>query len=891
MPQFSFGSGLSLLAAISLAATAAQATQDDDPRANLDAPIIDNLNRGEADIARSESAVVTNKDLSTTIPGPVSREYGPVAGSGSDVPTGSLSGRIIYLMAGHGWEHAGSNSFTTQRGVTNGMVEDMGNLDQVSIMAQYLLNAGATVVPMRPIAHQDIEVVVDNDDPSVTFTGTWSNSSSTVFYGTSGDTPYRFASVTSGSATATARFDATIPESGFYPVYVWTRSGSDRINQEYIVGFDGGTATRRIHHRKVGTGWIYLGTFYFEQSGTAYVEITNQAEPGETGTVVIADAVRFGNGMGDVLIDGATAPSGKPREEEHGRYWAVESAAINAAIDFTDDGTYGSVNSPRELAQLLNRETEGTQLERMYLSFHSNAGGGRGADGLFNSDPDDPGTTTINEALIPNSQNWNDGDISTGDDLAQFLGDAINTDMTTLTNHPNNPLPAVWGNAGGGNETYASGQNGFSAYGEQNYALNPEMPQCIIEVAFHDNSDDARIMLDPRGRDALARATLRGMLNFFNNFDAGSTTMLPSPPKEPYVEDTGAQVTLSWTPPVAGGDYGVGGDAPTAHRIYVSENGFGFDFATEVAGGTTSSADVSAYVPANSTRYFRVTAINAGGESFPTETVAVHRDASRQTAEVLIVNGFDRYDRFLAYEQTEPSPGTFDRVITRYNNSFDYSVTHATALENLDVRFDTCSNEAVINGDVLLTDYRDVYWILGEESTVDETFSTAEQTLVTSFLTGGGNLFVSGAEIAWDLGWSGSSGDQSFLNNQLRVNTPLNGTTDDDAGTYNVNGSGIFSGISLTFSDGSTKELYGVEFPDILRPNTGASTVMTYSGGTGNGESAAISYDSGTHKVIVLGFPFETILDEADRDAVIAAAHGFFNGATSVDHWMMLGEN
>ena len=55
-------------------------------------------------------------------------------------------------------------------------------------------------------------------------------------------------------------------------------------------------------------------------------------------------------------------------------------------------------------------------------------------------------------------------------------------------------------------------------------------------------------------------------------------------------------------------------------------------------------------------------------------------------------------------------------------------------------------------GRVSAADYDVLVWILGEESTVDETFSAAERTLVQNFLSvPGRGLFVSGSELAWDL--------------------------------------------------------------------------------------------------------------------------------------------
>ena len=61
------------------------------------------------------------------------------------------------------------------------------------------------------------------------------------------------------------------------------------------------------------------------------------------------------------------------------------------------------------------------------------------------------------------------------------------------------------------------------------------------------------------------------------------------------------------------------------------------------------------------------------------------------------------------------------------------------------------SNEAVISGAVNLTDYKRSSGSLGNESTANDTFNATEQTKVTQFIAAGGNCFVSGSEIGWDL--------------------------------------------------------------------------------------------------------------------------------------------
>jgi hypothetical protein len=96
-------------------------------------------------------------------------------------PTGGLTGKIVYIHAGHGItaDNLGHGQWRFQRGPGLGMIEDLGNVDQMTFLADYLFRAGATVVPLRPIGHQTNEFVLDNDDPGVTFNGpanAWSNS-------------------------------------------------------------------------------------------------------------------------------------------------------------------------------------------------------------------------------------------------------------------------------------------------------------------------------------------------------------------------------------------------------------------------------------------------------------------------------------------------------------------------------------------------------------------------------------------------------------------------------------------------------------------------------------------------------------------------------------------
>src|SRR5262249_42665498 len=125
-------------------------------------------------------------------------------------PDGALSGKIVFTSPGHGWDYnATLAAYAPDRGDSKEVVAGIGNQDQMTLYADYLLRAGATVVPMRPVGRQTNEVVLDNDSPGVTFAGSWSNSANAQYYdedyGASPEAvPYKFASTTTGAETATA---------------------------------------------------------------------------------------------------------------------------------------------------------------------------------------------------------------------------------------------------------------------------------------------------------------------------------------------------------------------------------------------------------------------------------------------------------------------------------------------------------------------------------------------------------------------------------------------------------------------------------------------------------------------------------------------------------------
>ena len=750
-------------------------------------------------------------------------------------PTGALAGKIVYANAGHGFTYGATTKlWNTGRGLTNGIVEDMGTQDQLTYYADELFRLGATVVPMRPVGHQTNEVIVDN--VNATYTGAWTDTTNTTtpYFSTSNGSGvhYRYAS-TSSTETAVAKYTPTLTAAGYYPVYAWAPDGTDRsVDQVYRVNHAGGATEVKVNHQRVGKGWVYLGTYKFNAGTAGSVEVSNRSGTSQSGKVVIADAIRFGNGMGNVVRNGTT--SGVSQEDEASLYWVEGSAGWTAAgvrvsstnwrTSTTSADVDANVGAPIRWARYMNNAPFG---QSVYLSFHSNASGGtgtqvpRGTEGLYNDTTLFPGTATTNQKA------W-----------ATLVGTEITQDLVSVGSPP---LEYAWSN--NANPIYARSDYAFGEIrGDTN---GNEFDATIAEVAYHDSAVDAALLKAPLVRQKVALASAQATVKYFAAYGGGTAVFAPDAPTNVSAVGNGGNgnVVVSWKAPATSATLG---GPPTGYRVYASRDGYSFDGGQYVAGAGATSLKLFSKALGVQPVYFKVVAVNAGGES-PASGVVSARPGDRSYGRVLIVNGFDRLDRTqddvdqLAINGTSAAaPGTpvgVTRVRPRAGNSFDYSVQYAQAIASgsYALGFDTADNEAVVAGGVNLASYNAVIWISGEESTVDKTFSAAEQTLVKNYIANGGKFMASGSEIGYDL--VGQGNGATFFNSTLH-----SGYTSDDAGTYAATGAGLFAGLSLSFDDG-TGSTYNVDYPDRLAATNGSTSVLNYSGGTGG--VAATAYSAG----------------------------------------------
>jgi N-acetylmuramoyl-L-alanine amidase len=764
-----------------------------------------------------------------------------------------LSDKVLFVSQAHGWiDYDDFREWSTQRGITHDIVEDFVNSEAINqYLLKYLNNAGAKVFTMRERdMNANMVIVDDQDGDTMPLNGVYeeqgpanlfSDSTANGFknfqapYGSTND-PFRDNGgsdrliITNSTETARAIWKPVIPQDGYYHVYVSYSGIGDRPSDAQYIISHGGIETEVLVNQEIHRYvWNNIGQYYFKAGSNDFIALTNKS--GETGTTVSADAIRIGGGMGDILGNFHPQISTNPRWEEGARPYVQFQGA--------DSSVYagGDVSARSKFAAWEHYSVE----DSVYVSWHSNAANGtaRGTSSyIYSSNPPD-GTFDDTQSVTGSAA------------LQAAIHDEIINDIQT-------DWQSDWQDRG-----YRS-----AYFGEINPSNNDEMPSVLIELAFHDTLADADALRHPGFRKLAARAVYQGIVKYFANRDGLTAFLLPEPPTHLIVKSNqSGELNISWQAPITDGD-NVVGDAATSYIVYQSTDGYNFDNGIE----TTDLFYDFNNLETGKVYYIKVQAKNTGGLSLASETLGA-RIAYENEGRVLIINGFDRLNSGQLVSMNMPNIGGFvDRMFLNKMNTFNYTIQHGDAVNESGVGFDSIANELVEDSlfNLDIGEYLGVIWILGEESSAGNTLTSIEQNKLSNFLNSGGKLFISGAEIAWDLDHLGSVSDKEFYNNML-----MSSYASDDAGVYQADGilNSIFSGLSpINFDDG-THGTYQVEFPDVINPTNTAQSCMTYLGA----QSACIFVDTGSYQVIHLGFPFETIYPESMRSDVMAASMNYFS--------------
>ncbi|MFA7033961.1 MAG: fibronectin type III domain-containing protein, partial [Bacteroidales bacterium] len=377
---------------------------------------------------------------------------------------------------------------------------------------------------------------------------------------------------------------------------------------------------------------------------------------------------------------------------------------------------------------------------------------------------------------------------------------------------------------------------------------------------------------------------------------------------------------------------------PTGYIVYTKVDGGGWDNGTMV-----ESNSASIEIERGKIYSFSVSAVNQGGESFPSEILSVGIASGENAVgkTVLVVNNFDRVSapssfatrdssragfqdhidggvsliQDISYigEQHEfrreipwmdddapgfgASYGDFETQVIA-GNTFDYPYIHGKALMKAGYNFVSSSKDAVFCGIVNMEEYPIVDVICGKQVTTlvgrpsaknfkYRVFPAEFQEKIKSYTAKGGNLLISGANIATDI-WDKIydfeidsvmnaeivNPAKEFATNILKYKWMTNYASEDGIVKGVQNPVGMPSTSLYDFYTKPNIKSYAVETPDALVPtDPKAFTIFRYAQ---NNISAGVAYDGDTYKVVSLGFPVEALKSQDQIDKLISEILIFF---------------
>ncbi|MCB9557559.1 MAG: N-acetylmuramoyl-L-alanine amidase [Deltaproteobacteria bacterium] len=747
-------------------------------------------------------------------------------------PIGALSGKVIYLSPGHGWTYLpDQGAWRTQRGNNLGIVEDMGNADGVTqFLVPLLQAAGAQVVGIRELDPTPEWAIVDNDgggNGSYRETGDSSAFSNSTLDGfrvpngtiTGSTNPFSQGTnrlmLASTNETARATFVLDVPKSGYYNLYIAYSMYSARVSDaEHIVVHPGGRTTFLVDQRRHGSTWVLLGRFYFragQNESIGALIVTNRSADASVNPEanVSIDAVRIGGGSG--IIDRGGGVSGQPRYDQCARYHAQFAGAPASVYDRSGSSDRDDDVSAR------SRFTDwhhGDGEDAVYVSYHSNAVGGRGTETyVYGTNPPNGSYAPTSAAIALRSP-----------ELAKAVHDAV-VDVIRAEVDPS------WKDRGV-----------RSAYfGEINPAYQDEIPATLLEVAFHDQTDDAAQLREPAFRRAVARGIYRGIVEYFAERDNIPRRLVPDAPVAIVARHLGQRsVRIAWSPPAAVTNVF---DSATSYRIYTSTDGLAFDDGIDVG----SSPSYTATLPGSAAAFFfRITAVNGGGESLPSKVIAI--GVAGTPRGILLVDGFDRQDATMSVLRSYPSLGQVGRLLLEKMNHAGQLDRHGRALATAGAgSFDSATHQAISEGLIRPTDYQYLLWHSGLGVDAQRALTSTSRALLLEAANAGIGLVLSGATLARTLA-AGDSSDRALLD---ALHTAAQGTT---AASSVSGGSGPFSDLPTLALSSADMLPYAVSDVDRLSSLGGEIAANYTSGGT-----AATAAAQGAGCRLLFGFPLEAI--------------------------------
>lgn len=435
---------------------------------------------------------------------------------------------------------------------------------------------------------------------------------------------------------------------------------------------------------------------------------------------------------------------------------------------------------------------------------------------------------------------------------------------------------------------------------DQNYSETrlPAQPSAILEVLSHQNFPDMRLAQDPNFRFILARSIYKTILRYTAAMHGTTSIVQPLAPRNFSAEIIApGKVRLSWDPTP---DATEPSATPTSYNVYIAAGKAGFNNGQNI---TTTNLEIP--ITPGISYSFRITACNAGGESFPTETLAACSQPGA-TETILVVNGFDRlsspaiintnieqgfdietdpgitlgptlgwsgrqsnFDKQQMGKEGQGSLGYGGEELTGTlvaGNNLNYVPVHVEAIQTLQkYNIASTSGKTIEAGKINLKKYALIDLALGLEKDdghslyLYKTIAPKTRRQLTEYLSQGGKLLISGAYLATDMK---TPEEEQWLAQTLKIKA---------AGINADNNSPQITGLGMQFNIHRTinSEHYGAYNPNIIQPAdtlaTNINPIMTYA----DGSTAALAWNNAPQAAIILAFPWECITSPQQRNRIM----------------------
>ncbi len=836
------------------------------------------------------------------------------------IPVNGLDGANIALWQSHGWYFEKKlNRWEWQRARIMQTVEDLYTQSYVvPFLVPMLENAGAFVLMPRERDMTDIEIIIDNDGGLSQGTYTENNPKAwnrtvtgfahrdSVYTDNGRSNPFRLgtARVAKASDKPAASWNADIPVSRQYAVYISYPSLENSTKKAvYTVNAADGPHKLTVNQRMGGSTWICLGKFPLAKGTSEKPLVELSTSDTERGTVVGADAVKIGGGMGNIARKATVTDdngneltqyitSNYPRFTEGARYW-LQWAGMPDSIYSPSAGEndYGDDYKSRALwvnhmaggsSMMPKRDGLGIPVD-LSFAFHSDAG------------------TTLNDSIIGTLGIYSTDDNSLSGNGSTRLANRDLTDMvvTSIVNDIRAAYEPEWTRRGLWDKKYYE-------------ARVPGVPAMLLELLSHQNFADMKYGLDPTFRFTVSRAIYKGMLRFLTARDGRPYTVQPLPVNSFAIShDKANAYRLTWS------ETADTLEPSAVPSYYIVEQRIEDGVFKPVATVTDPVYDFKA--TDDKIHSFRIIAGNDGGVSFPSEVLAMCHLGG--TPDVNIVNAFTRVsgpdtfdagsiagfydtrDHGVPYIEDISFIGSQfefrrdipwmdddaagfgasradleDKIVA--GNTFDYVYLHGKSVKAARHGFISSSVQAFIDNrattkivDLILGKQKEIRVGTGRYGTKYKTFTPKLQNRITNHCKAGGSIMVTGSYVATDL-WDNPLSDSATIAADKKFATEVLGYHW-RVGQASVTGDVYevvspfrqFSNGRFEFSNRLNADCYAVASPDsFYASDDRGATVMRYGE---NNLVAATAMSDKNYRTFVAGFPFETIRGEQNRDLLM----------------------